>query len=195
MKKNLPIFPDGLPIIKNAEKLPELKIRPDSITISAEHIFELRDVKNDENIEQIILWLYNYPERKFYLFLEEGQEGNRGPLRTLEAKGILVPTTELNYFKHPSGHPKDYIEIKTEEIDSDWERDTVNRGPRFSRIQMMLSERKRRELEIKEKIDTEKLIDVNPVELKPNFMGIGIDLRKAYRWSVNLFKKLKSQKI
>lgn len=60
---------------------------------------------------------------------------------------------------------------------------------------MMLSERKRRELEIREKIDTEKSFDVNPVELKPNFMGIGIDLRKAYQWSINLFKKLKKHKV
>jgi hypothetical protein len=50
LKKNnddLPIFPDGLPIIEGTEDLPTLKLSPDRITISAVHIFESKEVLSE----------------------------------------------------------------------------------------------------------------------------------------------------
>lgn len=193
MKKDLPIFPDGLPIIKDADKLPELRIRPDTFTITAEHVFEEQDIQDIEKIDQIILWIYNYPEREFFLFLREGQTENRELLRALEHKGILVPTTELNFYRHPLGYPRDYVKIKPEESSFDWEREIVKTGTKFIRIKMTLCERKRRELDIQEKIESEKSVDVNPIELKPNFCGIGIDLQKAYKWVINLYRRQKTR--
>ena len=62
------------------------------------------------------------------------------------------------------------------------------------RVKLTLSERIRRELEIKQKIETERKKDSNPLELKPNFMGIGIDLRKASKWLKSKFNLDKSGK-
>ena len=190
-KDELPIFPEGLPVIENTEDLPTLKLSPDKITISAEHVFEANEVCSASNITQICRWIFNYPERKFYLFLIEGIKENRDLIYNIEKNGILAPTTERHFYKHPSNHPKDFIRIHPNEIEFDCEREIVQKGPKYIRLELNLSERKRRELEIKEKIDTEKEADSNPLEIKPNFMGIGIDVNKALRWVKKLFSREK----
>jgi len=190
-KDELPVFPEGLPVIKNTGDLPTLKISPDKIIISAEHIFETDEVRSESNIAQICRWIFNYPERKFYLFLIEGIKENRDLIYHLEKNGILAPTTERYFYKHPSNHPKDYIRIHPDETEFDWEREIVQKGTKYIRLELNLSERKRRELEIKEKIYAEREADSNPLEIKPNFMGIGIDLNKALRWAKKLFSREK----
>src|ERR1035437_9630748 len=153
-KDELPIFPEGLPIIENTEDLPTLKLSPNKITISAEHVFEANEVHSASNITQICRWIFNYPERKFYLFLIEGIKENRDLIYDIEKNGILAPTTERHFYKHPSNHPKDFIRIHPNEIEFDWEKEIVQKEPEYIRLELNLSERKRRELEIEEKIDT-----------------------------------------
>ena len=190
-KDELPIFPEGLPVVENTEDLPTLKLSPDKMTISAEHVFEANEIRSASNIKQICRWIFNYPERKFYLFLIEGIKENRDIIYHIEKIGILAPTTERHYYKHPSNHLKDFIRIHPNEIEFDWEKEIVQKGPKYIRLELNLSERKRRELEIKEKIETEREADSNPLEIKPNFMGIGIDVIKALRWVKRLFSKEK----
>lgn len=190
-KDELPIFPEGLPVVENTEDLPTLKLSPDKMTISAEHVFEANEIRSASNIKQICRWIFNYHERKFYLFLIEGIKENRDIIYHIEKIGILAPTTERHYYKHPSNHPKDFIRIHPNEIEFDWEKEIVQKGPKYIRLELNLSERKRRELEIKEKIETEREADSNPLEIKPNFMGIGIDVIKALRWVKRLFSKEK----
>jgi len=55
----LPIFPEGLPIIENTEDLQKLKLSPDNITISAVHVFEAKDVLSDSRINQKIDLKFN----------------------------------------------------------------------------------------------------------------------------------------
>ncbi|NIA23659.1 MAG: hypothetical protein GWP03_05840 [Proteobacteria bacterium] len=190
-KDELPIFPEGLPIIEDTEDLPTLKLSPDKIIISAEHVFEAKEVRSVSNIAQICRWIFNYPERKFYLFLIEGIKENRDLIYNIEKNGILASTTERHFYKHPSDQPKDFIRFHPNEIEFDWEREIVQKGPKYIRLELNLSERKRRELEIKEKMDTEREADLNPLEIKPNFMGIGIDVNKALRWVKKLFSRKK----
>ena len=178
-----------MPVIKNTEDLPTLKISPDKITISAKHVFEADEIRSASNIAQICRWIFNYPERKFYLFLLEGIKENRDIIYNIEKDGILAPTTERHFYKHPSNHPKDFIRIHPNEIKFDWEKEVVKKGPKYIRLELILSERKRRELEIKQKIDTEREADLNPLELKPNFMGIGIDVYKGLRWLKKIFSR------
>jgi len=52
-----------------------------------------------------------------------------------------------------------------------------------------LSEKKKRALEVFQKIEIEKKIDINPIELKPNFMGFGEDLFKMLRMIRNWLGK------
>jgi hypothetical protein len=184
-KDKLLIFPEGLPPTKADVDLPILKLSPDKIIISACHVFDTNEVRSESNIEQICRWIFNYPEHKFYLFLNEGMRENRDLIHNLEQNGILAPTTEMHFYKHPSNRPKDFIQIHPNGIEFDWEKEIIEKGPKYVRLELTLSERKRRELEIKEKIDSEKEANSNPLELKPNFMGIGIDLNKALRWLKN----------
>ena len=188
-KDELPIFPEGLPVIKDTGDLPTLNLSPDKIIIFAEHVFEENEVRSESNIVQICRWIFNYPERKFYLFLLEGIKENRDIIYNIEKDGILAPTTERHFYKHPSNHPKDFIRIHPNEIEFDWEKEVVKKGPKYIRLELILSERKRRELEIKQKIDTEREADLNPLELKPNFMGIGIDVYKGLRWLKKIFSR------
>ncbi|MDY6970372.1 MAG: hypothetical protein SVR08_17200 [Spirochaetota bacterium] len=165
-KDKLPIFPEGLPIVTPDVDLPVLKLSPDAITISVHHVFETDEIRTDSNIEQICRWIFNYPERNFYLFLIEGVRENRDLIYNLEQKGLLAPTSEMHYYKHPSNRPKDYIQIHPDRIEFDWEKDVIKKGPKYVRLKLSLSERKRRELEIQEKIDSEKEANSNPMSNK-----------------------------
>ena len=191
-KDNLPIFPEGLPHVKADVDLPILELPPDKIVITTYHVFETNEVRSESNIEQICRWIFNYPEHKFYLFLNEGVRENRGLIYNLEQNGILAPTTEMHFYKHPSNRPKDYVQIHPNEIEFNWEKEVIEKGPKYVRLELTLSERKRRELETKEKIDSEKEANSNPLELKPNLWGFGIDLKKALRWLKKLFTKAKA---
>jgi hypothetical protein len=188
----LPIFPEGLPSVKADVDLPILKLSSDIITITACHVFETNEVRAESNIEQICRWIFNYPEHKFYLFLNEGIQENRDLIHNLEQKGILAPKTEMHFYRHPSDRPKDFVQIHPNRIEFDWEKEVIEKGPKYVRLELNLSERKIRELEIKEKINSEKEANSNPLELKPNFFGIGIDLSKAFRCLKKLFSKMKA---
>ena len=190
-KDELPIFPEGLPVIKDTGDLPILKLSPDKIIISAEHVFVAREVRFVSNIEQICRWIFNYPERKFYLFLVEGNKENREIIYNIEKNGILASTTERHFYQHPSDGPKDFIRIYPNNIEFDWEKEVLEKGPKYVRLELTLSERKKRELEIKEKIDTERESDLNPIEIKPGFFGISFDVYKALRWLKKIFSKNK----
>lgn len=190
-KDKLPIFPEGLSPVKADVESPVLKLSPDRIIVSVCHAFETNEVRARSDIEQICRWIFYYPEHKFYLFLNEGVQENREIIHNLEKNGILAPTTEMNFFKHPSGRPKDYIRLNPNKIAFDWEKEVIEKGPKYIRIELNLSERKKRKLEIKEKINGEKEANSNPLELKPNFMGIGIDLNKVLRWLKKRFSKVK----
>lgn len=181
-KDELPIFPDGIPIYKGDKNLPTFpNIPPDKITIIAACHFEESNIQNDADIMRIIKFLYNYPEREFYLFLKKGKKSNRDLIYNLEKKGILANTTELHFYRHPNNVGRDYIRIYQNKIQFDWQRDVINKGPMYVRIKLDLSERKKRELEIQEKIEAEKNADTNPLELKPNFFGFGLDLQKIFK--------------
>lgn len=189
-KDELLIFPEGLPVIEDTGDLPTFNISPDEITISAVHVFDADGVRSVSNIAQICQWIFNYPERKFYLFLIEGIKENRDLIYNLEINGILAPKTERHFYKHSSDHPKDYIRIHPNDIEFDWERSIVQNGTKYIRLALNLSERKRRELEIEEKIYADRVADSHPIEMKPNFFGFGVDLYKALRW----FKKVVGKK-
>lgn len=56
------------------------------------------------------------------------------------------------------------------------------------RHQLKLSEKSRRLLEMQQLIKMQnEANDAGPLKLEPNFMGFGIDLKKAYTW---LMKKI-----
>ncbi len=174
-KKDLPKWPESLPI-------------PDRVEMTAMHVLDADDLKSDDDIRELVSLMYAHQEREFYLFLEQGESANRAILDRLEGFGLLSDTSEFYYYRHPNSE-RSYIRIQSNEIKFDWEKKVVDKGPVFVRKVLKLSQATTRSLIIQEQITIEKIQDVNPLELKPNFFGIGLDLSKFWRWGARWFRK------
>jgi hypothetical protein len=171
---------EGLPVFPN--------IIPDKMEISEFHMIEKADIQTADDLNEPILLMFNHPERSYYYF--EKKEGPPNELlENSKCRGeILMNVTEFFYYKHPN-NDRDYIKIQRDGGQFDWEKEVVKKGPMFVRIRLELSEKKKRALEVYQKIEIEKKIDTNPIELKPNFMGLGIDLFKMFRMVKNWLGK------
>jgi hypothetical protein len=155
-------------------------IIPDKMEISEFHIIENADIQTADDLNELILLMLNHPERSYHYFAKKGEPANELLENSKHQGEILMNTTEFFYYKHPN-NDRDYIKIQRDGGQLDWEKEVVKKGPMFVRINLQLSEKKKRELEICQKIELEKRMDNNPIELKPNFMGFGIDLFKMFR--------------
>lgn len=164
-KEELPVFPN---------------IIPDKMEIGEFHVIENTDIQTVDDLNELILLMFNYPEHSFYYFRKKDGSPNE-LLENPKTQGdILMKLTEFFYYKHPNNE-RDYIKIQRDGGQSDWGKEVVKKGPMFVRIKLALSEKKKRELEVYQKIELEKRMDTNPIELKPNFFGFGIDLFKMFR--------------
>jgi hypothetical protein len=173
-KEESPVFPN---------------IIPDKMEIAEIHDIEDTDIQTADDLNELILLMFNHPERSFYYFTNKDEACNELLENSKHQGEILMNTTEFFYYKHPN-NDRDYIKIQRDGGQLDWEKEVVKKGPMFVRINLQLSEKKKRELEICQKIELEKRMDNNPIELKPNFMGFGIDLFKMFRIIRKKFNKL-----
>jgi hypothetical protein len=164
-EKGLPVFPN---------------IIPDQIEISQLREIEDADIQTKADLNELIFLMFNNPERSFYYFCKKDGAPNE-LLESSKCRGdILMNVTEFFYYKHPTNE-RDYIKILQDSRQSDWQKEVIKKGPMFVRIKLELSEKKKRELEVYQKIEIEKKMDTNLIELKPNFYGFGIDLLKVFR--------------
>lgn len=141
-KKELPVFPD---------------ILPSSIVESSFRNFESIDFMTKEAIDELIILLFEEPECSFYYFVEKGKgDDNSLLLKQKEMGSILMNETDFFYYRHPE-HKRDFVKIEARDGNFrwDWEKAVVEKGPMFMRIKLRLSQKKRTELEILEKISIE----------------------------------------
>jgi len=174
-EKGLPKWPESLPI-------------PDRIEETVMHELEAEDVESEDDIHELVRLMFAHNERGFHLFLEQGKPLNKAIKERLERFGILLGDSEFYYYKHPKLE-RNYIRIQRHRIQFDWEQDVVDKGPMFFRTSLKLSQAMTRQLTIQEQLTIEKTQDVNPLELKPNVFGIGLDLSKFFRWASRWFKR------
>jgi hypothetical protein len=179
---------DELPEKNNLPKWPESLPLPDRIETTTMHIIEAEDLESNEEVDELISLMYAHKEREFYLFLKKGKPANRIILDRLEGFGIFRGASEFYYYRRPDSEHS-YIRILSNEIQFDWQNRIVDEDPMFLRIALKLSQAKTRRLAIQEQLIIEKAQDVNPLELKPNFFGIGLDLFKFWRWALGWFRK------
>lgn len=145
---------EGLPVFPN--------IIPDKMEISEFHVIEDADIQTVDDLNELLSFMFNHPEHSFYYFCERDR-GVNGLLENSKRRGeILMNVTEFFYYKHPNGN-RDYIKIHRDGGQSDWQKGVVKKGPMFVRINFELSEKKKRELEVYQKIEIEKKIDTNPI--------------------------------
>ncbi len=158
-------------------------IIPSSMREGALHEIEEGDIATAEDLQILLDLMYTYPERDFYYFRKMVSPSS-GPLDRAISEGIILKEeAEFFWYTHPK-NPHDYvrIEVRDGKYQWDWQKEAVEKSPMSVRIKLRLSERKRREMEIKETVEAQREADANPVELKPNVMGFGLDLLKAFRW-------------
>lgn len=145
----------------------------DKVTQSRVYFIEVGDIQNAEDLQKLISLLYTFPESEFYYFVPK-EGGEFGMVN--EQNGILTNEIEFFYYKHPN-FAHDFIRIKNKggEYAFDWEREVVEREPMFMRVPLQLATWKKRELEIQQKIETERSsntqLQATIQETSPNPIG------------------------
>ncbi|MCI5146411.1 MAG: hypothetical protein D3923_13000 [Candidatus Electrothrix sp. AR3] len=161
---------------------------PDSVKEYVVCILQEKDLFKESSFEKIATLLFEHPERKVELYLETKNKTSKSHLEKLDGFGIICNSTEYYFYKHPKA-PDRFVKISNNNYEFDWQKEVVGTRPMFGRTILTLSERKKRELEVNEIIEASNENEKNPVELKPNFMGLGIDLNKAYTWLKKIIKR------
>lgn len=163
-------------------------IVPDSVRKTRLWILENDDFQIEEEISTLLGIMYDHPEDDFLLFTPKAGGINLLVNSALSAGIIVVVETKGHYYPHPK-FKRDYVQIHEATVSWDWEREVLSQCNMFFRHELKLSVRARRQFEMQQLLEMQKTANSNPLKLEPNFMGIGLDLRKAYVWLKGLFKK------
>ncbi len=151
-KKDLPKFP--------------ITIMPTSIKESTFRNFIVGDFKNEQDINGLLLLMFEDQECNYYYFVEnyfvEKDTSEDSKIAYLINRGdIRVIETQFYWYKHPKAEKKDYfvhLYRPKEEYQFKWEKELVDKGPMYARKELKLSKNKSIELEIAKKIYYEEAI-------------------------------------
>lgn len=154
-KENIPVFPN---------------ILPSSIKESIFRVIEPDDIQTEQDLQHLISLLFHEPECNFYYFVEKDGKQNSFLSAAKDRKDILMNEVEFFYYKHPK-FDRDYIRIENRngKYNFEWEKEVVEKGPMYLRIRLQLSERKKRELEILQKVKIEDAIRAHRKESLNNY--------------------------
>ena len=151
-------------------------------------VLENDDLVDEQDVSDLVARLYDYPEDDFYLFKQHDHGSNHQLQAAVDAEVISLSEWRCNYYPHPK-FKRDYVQLDKHRLFWDWQIDVIENSPMFVRFELKLTAKARRALEHQQLIAAQKQVNSNPVELKPNFMGIGIDVYKALDWLRSTFKK------
>lgn len=135
---------------ENLPKFPELPV-PDSITESQVYVIENNDIQSYKDIEELIKLMYDNPHATFEFYFQLGSVSNPYISKAMEEKQIHSDIVEAYYYKHPK-FERDYIKIKKEFTEYDWEKQVAESTPMFFKKILTLTEKQRK------KIDSEELM-------------------------------------
>lgn len=164
-KQELPHFPD---------------IPPSSVKKTRQWVFGNADFSSENQIAMLATKLFEYPEDSFFVFSVEKTALNSLLLAAINTDKIRIVESQNFFYRHPN-FDRDYIRIDRHRSRWDWERDVAEKGPMFTRHELRLTEKSRQDMQLARFIDAQKNLNKNPLKLEPNFMGFGVDLRKAYK--------------
>ncbi len=181
-RKENPKWPDSLPPFTEMTLLPP------------EHVIYREELVSTDDISNLVHDLFYFPEDKHFLYFEYGSNDMPEGFDSekLKAYGLAFRKHENFFYRRPldDTNPEDYsyIQLTIDKINYPWQQKIVDAGPMYGRVQIELMEWKKKEIEL-QRIKSVHQNDNNPLLLQPNFMGLGIDLKKLLKWGKNIFRK------
>ncbi len=139
------------------------------------------DLQDEDDLSHLLHLMYVHPEYDFYIFVREGVRLCSLVQRSLDSNRVLCPAYKGNYYAHPQ-NDRDFVCIRPDEVSWDWEQELVDKGERYIRYELKLSDMSKRDMQIEQHIKALKDKDSNPLELKPNLYGVGVDIPKLFTW-------------
>ncbi|MFH1931713.1 MAG: hypothetical protein ABIN18_09025 [Pseudomonadota bacterium] len=170
------------------DKTQPFDILPDKVEVTQYHRFENNDIQTEEALRELISLMFDHPERDFYFFAEKDSKLNTLLMKAKQDGVILISEVDLFYYRHPK-NKRGFVRIPRNGGEFEWQKELTKQGPMFQRAKLELTARMKRQLEALHKIEVEKISDSFPIELKPNFFGIGLDLNKLVRFVRKIFHK------
>lgn len=144
-KKDLPEFP--------------IKTIPSSIIESKAYHFRVGDFSDDKHVNELLWMMFEEPECGFFYFGEQTKPVDKAFDKAKKNGDLLISETQFYWYLHPNAsNQKDFIHIEKFEDDYKWgwQRDVVEKGPTFMRMELKLSDKKRTEFEIWKKVQMEE---------------------------------------
>lgn len=163
----------------------DMPVFPEELMASVETTFfwtlENAEISTYEDLEKLLRLLFDCPEHDFYVYLQKGASKTAVLDSAMTLRGdINVVKTDLRFYRHPGGKGN-FVRVLPEHADFDEMRE-VAQTPEYIRFTVRLSERKRRDMEVKEHMAAHAAATANPLMLQPNVGGFGIDVLKAWAW-------------
>ena len=157
---------------------------PDSVFSTVKHsefyIVENADVSDHEALTDLIETMFNFPERNFFLFVEKGASLTQPLQEAMDRQVFQCPQTDLEYFRHPN-FPRNFVKVRRGMEAFDWQREVTAAAKEFVRFTVVLSEWKRRKLEVEQHLDAQAERSSSPIEMKPGLWGFSIDIKKLLK--------------
>lgn len=163
-------------------------IVPDSAIGTRLWVYENADFSVEESVSDLLANLYDYPEDKFYVYVLKGQPISPLLRAALDNGSVVITESKGHYYPHPK-FQRHYVCIKEGLTRWDWERDVLQREHMHFQHTLGLSAKARRTFEMQQLVAMHQEANSDPLILQPNFVGIGIDLKKAFSW---LLQRIKS---
>lgn len=143
--------------------------------------FENADISTPEDLHHLLSLMFDQPEHEFYVFLQKHASLTEDLARATDSIGgdIKVVQTDLRFYRRPG--TKNFMQVRSDDSQFEWVRE-VAKTQEYIRFTLRLSERARREMEVKQHLAAHSEANANPLMIQPNFVGFGINLFKGWRW-------------
>lgn len=150
--------------------------------------FTNEDFNSEDELSALLALMYECNEDEFFLFTPQDTPINRQVSAAMDANVLLVKETRTGYYVHPK-YKNNFVRIREQSARWEWQREVLAAGNTLLRHQLVFSSKALREFEMQQLLSLQKEQSMNPLKLEPNFMGIGIDLKKAFAWLKKRFAK------
>lgn len=167
---------------------PAPKLLPNKRVERVEHYAPADTLRSTADVEALLQILFNHPEQVLFVYEQEDQP-NAHLMAAVDRGDLLIESTEWYFIQGPPGLFR-RIDPNTT---SPHEKAELASGPKYLRHTLSLSAKKRRELENLEAIRMQREADLDPLELKPNIFGFGVDLAKLPAWLRRLWRRRRTR--